>query len=550
VRAALRDGPARTAAGIVLAAAALRLWGLARLPPGPFVDEAYTVYDAFSILQTGRDLWGTRLPVYFPSWGGDAVEGLYRYLCVPFVAALGPGALSARLPAALAGTLAVLFTYMLGRRLLGPWPGCAAALLLALSPWHVAFSRIAFRGILLPTLAVAAAWAAAAAAGMGQGGRRPRRWIVAAVLLGLTVYTYSTAKLFVPLFVVLLAWVFRDEIRRRPVAAAGVAGLVVLMAVPALLSTFGGRGQVRFERISVFRPSATEAAAEALSRDHPWLGAAARAPAVATAWRLGSNYVSHFRPDFLLLRGDTNLRHSPSGIGQLLWPEAILLALGVGLALWRRSRVDLWLLGWMLLGPVADSLTTDRVPNALRALAMLPAVQLLAGSGVAALLTGMAGWGRNLVLTVTAAGAILLGVDEGRFLRAYAGPYAAVSAPYWNAGYPEAVRWMAEASPPGAALLVARPEPWRVERYGLNPYYHALILLYAPIPPATFLERGLARWQVLRIPDEGTVSARQVPEGAWLLLPGDRADPGAVRRWIAPPEGGEPLAVIVGTGNA
>lgn len=550
MRGALRDGPARTAAGIVLAAAALRLWGLARLPPGPFVDEAYTAYDAFSILETGRDLWGNLLPVYFPSWGGDAVEGLYRYLCIPFVAALGPGALSARLPAALAGTLAVLFTYLLGRRLLGPWPGCAAALLLALSPWHVAFSRIGFRGILLPTLAAAAAWAAAAAAGMGEGERRPRRWVVAAVLLGLTIYTYSTAKLFVPLFLVLLVWVFRDEIRRRPAAAAGVLALVVLMAVPALLSTFGGRGQVRFERISVFRPDATESAAGTLSREHPWLGAAARSPVVATAWRLGANYLSHFGPGFLLLRGDANLRHSAPGLGQLLWLEAILLALGIGVALRRRSRIDLWLLGWLLLGPVADSLTTDRVPNALRALTMLPAVQLLAGSGVAALMAWMAGRRRSLALTVAAVGVILLGLDEGRFLRVYAGPYAAASAPYWNAGYPEAVRWMSEASPPGAALLVARPETWRVERYGLNPYYHALILLYAPIPPATFLERGLGRWQVLRIPEEGRVSARQVPEGAWLLLPGDRADPAAVRRWIAPPEGGEPLAVIVGKEDA
>ena len=87
---------------LCLVALALRLVGLSHLPPGLFVDEAFTGYDALSLLHTGRDMWGEWLPLYFTSWGGDAVEGLYRYLCVPFLALLGPVPLAVRLPAALA----------------------------------------------------------------------------------------------------------------------------------------------------------------------------------------------------------------------------------------------------------------------------------------------------------------------------------------------------------------------------------------------------------------------------------------------------------------
>ena len=155
--------------GLGLGAFLLRFWGLGRLPL--FVDEAYTGYDAASVLETGRDMWGVLLPVYFQSWGGDALEGLYRYLCLPFVGLLGPLALAVRLPAALVGTATVILTFFAGRRLLDARAGWIAAFLLAVSPWHLAFSRVGFRGILLPAAIIGLVWVSEAAAGVGQSSR-------------------------------------------------------------------------------------------------------------------------------------------------------------------------------------------------------------------------------------------------------------------------------------------------------------------------------------------------------------------------------------------
>ena len=88
----------------VLAAAAFaRCVDLGRNPPGLFVDEAFKGYDAYSILKTGRDLWGERLPLFFRSWG-DYNSGLYRYLTVPWVAALGLTEAAVRATGALAAT--------------------------------------------------------------------------------------------------------------------------------------------------------------------------------------------------------------------------------------------------------------------------------------------------------------------------------------------------------------------------------------------------------------------------------------------------------------
>ena len=60
-------------------------------------DEASLGYNAYSILKTGRDEYGTFLPIIFKSFG-DYKPGLYVYLCLPFVYILGLNELSVRLP--------------------------------------------------------------------------------------------------------------------------------------------------------------------------------------------------------------------------------------------------------------------------------------------------------------------------------------------------------------------------------------------------------------------------------------------------------------------
>ncbi len=526
----------------------LRVWDLGRLPL--FVDEAYTGYDAVSVLETGRDMWGVLLPVYFQSWGGDALEGLYRYLCLPFVALLGPLAIAVRLPAALVGTLTVVLTFFAGRRLLGTPAGWIAAVLLAVSPWHLAFSRVGFRGILLPAMTIGLVWACTAAAGVGRPSRpRPELWLLAAFLAGLGLYTYSIAKLFVPAIGLLLLWQLRHawwHHRRRALLAAA---LLLVLALPAIRATWTGSGQVRFRQISVFAPREVARSAARLRRDHPdsslaeW---AARSKTRTVAWSVLSNYLAHFHPRFLLTEGDDNLRHSAPGVGQLFWAEGILLCLGLVHAIRRRSVVDRILIGWVLIAPLGASLTNDRIPNALRTLVALPALQLLAASGAVAL----GGWlfaraGRRAVAAMGIALGAALFLNSAWAQLDYFQSYAEAAAPYWNAGYPRGIQRLYETAPPEAPLLVARPSDADVSRYSLNPYVHSLILFYGRIPPAEFQAQGsLGRAQVVRLPAFGPISRDDFPAGAWGLIPARRAVPGEVVEWIDGP-GGEPLMAIV-----
>src|SRR5438034_6083023 len=85
--------------------------------------------------------------------------------------------------------------------------------------------------------------------------------------------------------------------------------------------------------------------------------------------------------------GDTNWRHNYAGQRELLWPVAILFALGCAMALsaiWKKQ--PRWFsyavaLAWIVLAAIPVVLSDDGVPHALRSILMIPAVFMLAAAG-------------------------------------------------------------------------------------------------------------------------------------------------------------------------
>src|SRR3989344_1760646 len=143
-------------AAILVLGLVLRLWALDKFPSGFSADEASYGYNAYSLLKTGRDEWGepwyqliyTNLRSF-----GDARFPLYSFLAIPSIKLLGLNEFAVRLPNAILGTLAIAAVYLLAKKLINWQTGQLAALLLAISPWHVSLSRGAFETNTLTLLA-------------------------------------------------------------------------------------------------------------------------------------------------------------------------------------------------------------------------------------------------------------------------------------------------------------------------------------------------------------------------------------------------------------
>jgi hypothetical protein len=122
-----RDAPL-ILAGITLLGGGLRIFQIAN--KGLWLDEAFSVWLGWQPL---GQMWGWLLRI-------DQHPPLY-YILLHFWMYLGDSAGTVRLLSALLGTLTIPVIYCLGRRLLGPSAGLMAALILAVSPFHVRFAQ-------------------------------------------------------------------------------------------------------------------------------------------------------------------------------------------------------------------------------------------------------------------------------------------------------------------------------------------------------------------------------------------------------------------------
>ncbi len=288
---------------ILALAGVLRLWDLTGVPNGFHADEVSIGYDAYSMLETGRDQYGEFLPLFSRSFG-DYDESLYRYLTIPFVAVFGLTEFATRLPASLAGILTVWVFFSLVRDRFGVRVALLAALFLAISPWHIQFSRWAVRAILLPLFFC---WGTLY---FYRGMQRPRLLVLSAFLFGISLHTYNSARVFVPLFLAgaaILHWRELWALRRWLVLPC-----VVFLCILVPLFSFW-------------------ISPEGLTR--------ARSTLTTDALEIVANYLSYLSPGYLFYRGDANLRHSILQMGQLHYIELVTVIAGiVGMARSRRKE--------------------------------------------------------------------------------------------------------------------------------------------------------------------------------------------------------------------
>ena len=238
---------------VVIIAAILRLWQLDRVPASMFGDELDVGYQAFSILKTGRDYYGNFMPLHFHSLA-EWRTPLYLYTTVPFVAIFGISPWGVRLPAALFGIFSIIAMFYLVREIskngkLALW----TSFVMAISPWHIQYSRAGFEVTQLLFFLILGIYLFFKALG------RPNLLWVSVVSLLLAPWTYSTAKVFVPLLMLFLFVLYYKDIFKMPKKSILVALLAaVVVGGPMAWDVLFGGGAQRFGYIGVFSNPVTE----------------------------------------------------------------------------------------------------------------------------------------------------------------------------------------------------------------------------------------------------------------------------------------------------
>lgn len=217
---------------ITLLAAFFRLYRLGSLPPGDGYDPAYYGVDALQLLR------GEPLPLMLQ----PNREPLFSYLVAASFLVVGASTLGIHLASAMVGLATVPAVYAAGEALfarlpdeesaLRRWGGLLAALMMAVSYWHLNWSRYGVRAILVPP------FAALTFTFLWRGFHRDDRgsFVLCGVALGLSMYTYQAARL-LPILVAFafaaVAW-RRGTITRRDWSDALIVALMALLVFAPL----------------------------------------------------------------------------------------------------------------------------------------------------------------------------------------------------------------------------------------------------------------------------------------------------------------------------
>lgn len=335
------------AATLTLATLFRLLW-LADIPTGFYVDEASTGYDAYAILLTGKDQYGEFLPVFARTFGAYN-EALYRYITILPVWLFGLNEFAVRLPAAIFGILTVPVVFFLAKELFDKKVALLAAFLLAISPWHIQFSRIAFRAILLPFFFCWGLYF------FFRGLKKPRYLLFSSLAFSVGLYTYASARVFIPLFLLPLVWLYRHELRR--VKRYFFLAATIFLLIFLFLSTYWLSSQGIAESL------------DSLDTD---------------PIQLIQTYLGYFNPVFLFFDGDPIARHGLANFGQLHLFELVTFPLGLYWLLRERQKRSWLLVVWLLLYPLPGSLTD--ASHALRTIIGVPLFTLVSAYGLSLLL--------------------------------------------------------------------------------------------------------------------------------------------------------------------
>lgn len=481
---------------VLLVASVLRLYQLGNVPVSPDWDEAALGYNAYSILQTGKDEYGKSFPIVLQSFA-DYKPALYMYFVVPTVALFGLDTFAVRLPSAIFGILTVLATYFLVLELFkkrettqndsrhyAKFVALLSAFLLAISPWHIQFSRIAFE------TNVGLAFNIFGVLFFLKGLRKPWFLMLSALFFGLNVSVYQSDRVFSPLLVILLSiiyWKALFTVSKKYLFAAVLVGIVAILPFVQYVAT-NSMALARFKGVSIFseQTSTKLESQQRFSEDkengNP-AGIIFHNNLVTSAREVAAGYLSHFDLNWLFITGDLERHHAPNMAQLYLWELPFLLIGIYGLVFFPFSlRTKLLIFGWFFLAPVPAAVTSD-VPHSVRTLNFLPTFQIFTAIGLIAAFACIKKHHKSRItnygIKLLAIGYLLFAIfNFAYYLNQYFIQQNYFYSKSWQYGYKEAIDYINEHEHNFTKIVVANQTP-------LDQSY-IFFLFYLQYPPQEY----------------------------------------------------------------
>src|SRR3989344_60256 len=414
---------------IVGLALILRVYNLGSNPPSVYGDEQSFAWNAWNILKTGTDEYGTPWPLQFRAFD-DYKAPIPVYLLVPFLSFGGLQTFVVRLPVALFGTATVYLLYLLVKQFdlnkqRSEKIALVSALLLAISPWHLHLSRGYFESTIALFFFVSAIYFFVKA-------REKNNYLsYSSLFFVLTLYTYFTPRIVILLFIPFLLWWGKDWVFKAKQQLVYAAVILFVLTLPLVKISLFDKGLSRIDKLT---DSRSEQIVREVERDRN----GANSPLFIKTilhnrpfyWVriLVNDYIEQFSVNFLFLYGDSSLRYGIGNFGMLYlvtWPFFLI---GFPVLFIRQRKIFWLLIGWMAIVPLPAAVVGR--PFAVRSLALVPALVIFSAAGI----VYMTNMPRKTITKRIIAAVLGLGIvcSLGYYLFRYNLEYPSYAATWWG----------------------------------------------------------------------------------------------------------------------
>jgi 4-amino-4-deoxy-L-arabinose transferase-like glycosyltransferase len=330
-----------------------RVWKLGEIPPGIHPDAARNGIDALDAIKTND------YKVFYPENFGR--EGLFINLTALSLKAFGIYPFSLEIVSAIIGILTVIGAYFLTKEFYNERIALIASFLLATSFWHVLFSRLGLRGIMVPFTLVFLFYF------FLRGLKRESAldFLIAGVFLGLGFHTYPSFRmtiLILPLLIIPYWKIYKEnkKLRKYITLLSCFLFSALIVASPLIIYFLKNPEYFSTRANDVFVFNQENAFKKFL---------------ISTISHLG----------MFNIYGDQNWRHNFSEQPMLPCCVGVCFVGGIITIIWRlfsqkEKLINLFLLSWFLIMLLPGILTFSPggVPHALRTLGVVPVVYIFA----------------------------------------------------------------------------------------------------------------------------------------------------------------------------
>lgn len=456
----------------------LRFYKLGEVPFGFYQDESAIGYNAYSLIQTGKDEHGNSWPLYFKSFG-DWKLPVYIYLTIPAILLLGMTELAVRLPSAIFGFLTIIvFYYFLKTTTKSQAISLIAAAILAINPWHIHYSRATFE----VTLALFFLLLGGTLIYQSSQNSKSGFFFAGTIFFILGFYSYNLTRLLAPAWYAATFYYYHGKITKLKITEILFTIFTAGLALLPFIASYNNPG------------GATSAAGTLI-----WSSSAVQAPLVEFRSYLtalppvvnkllfnsfllnirqyAANLASYLSASFFFVSGSSHGNHGIGNIGQFYIFELPVFMLGLWSILHSLSVGKKLLITWASLTIAIAALTRD-IPHATRSFFLIPSVAYIISHGWIFIIMKLALLKKPLQVAAYSAASLVVIVTIIYYLASYFLQFPRLYAKSWRSADKPLALFLTEKAPQVNQIIID-------ETAG---FMYTSLLFFGKYPPQQFID--------------------------------------------------------------